>query len=317
MNTEHNPRGGLNDTERTSLVRRLLDMSLGRRFGGGYDFFISYCWADGRAYALILNAELKKRGFRSFLDSEDYEKGSDWRTEGRRALKQSSRMLLVLTPGSIGSEPVSREIQHFCETGRTILPIDVVNVWRSSEAAVLRQRIGEAILNIPEPGLPEIVLATGPSDATLADITNSFNLRRQSERRVRAFGIAAGVFLMLGLIALGLAGAAYYERGLARTARDETQNELARAQFALGRVPFESRKIDEALLWWTKSASTTKDPDWRASMAHLIGAWSATIPVIFLEEARVVDVMFSPSGKSLLTASGTRARLWNPRTGRL
>ncbi|MFM9115816.1 MAG: hypothetical protein ACKOU6_06595, partial [Planctomycetota bacterium] len=61
--------------ERDPFLRYLLDVCLGRRFGGGYDFFISYCWADGRVYALALNSELKKRGFRSFLDSEDYEKG--------------------------------------------------------------------------------------------------------------------------------------------------------------------------------------------------------------------------------------------------
>jgi hypothetical protein len=55
--------------ERELLVRRLLDMCLGRRFGGGYDFFISYCWADGRTYAVALNAELEKRGFGHVIPS--------------------------------------------------------------------------------------------------------------------------------------------------------------------------------------------------------------------------------------------------------
>lgn len=54
----------------------------------GYDFFISYCWSDGRKYALKLHEQLSNIGFRCFLDSSDYAKGDNWRNQGSKALKK-------------------------------------------------------------------------------------------------------------------------------------------------------------------------------------------------------------------------------------
>ena len=161
-----------------SLITRVLDTILGRHFGGGYDFFISYAWKDGRSYALRLRDELKQRGFRSFLDSEDYEKGTSWKREGRRALKRTNRLLLVITEGAMNSGPVKREIELFHGLGRPVWPINIANVWASVGTAEIRDKIAEDILRFEEPGVAEEILTRGPSDVVLHDIVNSFDLRR-------------------------------------------------------------------------------------------------------------------------------------------
>ena len=74
--------------DRVSFFRRIAD------FLFGYDFFISYCWADGRQYAVALQNRLNALGFNCFLDSSDYAKGDNWRQQGRRALKKTSRLIL-------------------------------------------------------------------------------------------------------------------------------------------------------------------------------------------------------------------------------
>lgn len=70
----------------------------------GYDFFISYRWEDGRHYAVPLAADLKRRGFDCFLDSESYAKGDNWKTVGAMALRRTSRLILVASPGALKSE---------------------------------------------------------------------------------------------------------------------------------------------------------------------------------------------------------------------
>jgi len=38
----------------------------------GYDFFISYAWSDGSAYATALSRQLQVQGFEVFLDRTNY-----------------------------------------------------------------------------------------------------------------------------------------------------------------------------------------------------------------------------------------------------
>jgi len=63
---------------KSEIKRTVLDQILPESFFG-FDFFVSYSWRDGREYAIALTEQLKTRGFKCWLDSEDYVKGDDWR----------------------------------------------------------------------------------------------------------------------------------------------------------------------------------------------------------------------------------------------
>ncbi|MFM8250391.1 MAG: TIR domain-containing protein [Planctomycetota bacterium] len=299
--------------ERDPFLRYLLDVCLGRRFGGGYDFFISYCWADGRVYALALNSELKKRGFRSFLDSEDYEKGTNWKTEGRRALTQASRLLLIITPGSIASESVAREIRLFRRTKRTICPIDVAKVWQSANAKQLRVDIGEDILNIPESGVTEAVLARGPTEATLTDLVKSFNLRRQSERRVQALGTISIVFAVVAMVAI------FFWRSSASN-QQTAEHRLAALSLAHGhRLINTDGDHAAALLWYAETLHTTgsMSASARESARALIRGWSSALPhYSMVHDGPVFAVAFSPDGERIVTGSASGlVQLWDAASG--
>src|SRR5262249_17857176 len=91
----------------------------------GYDFFVSYTWADGSKYAHSLHEKLKARGFTVFLDEEDYARGDNWTLLGRRALKKTRQLILVATPKVHQSVPVLKELTAFQSTGRRIVPIEI------------------------------------------------------------------------------------------------------------------------------------------------------------------------------------------------
>ena len=75
----------------------------------GYDFFISYHWASGGAYAVILAQMLRSRNYDVFLDRADYASGDDWKRIGEVALRNTQRLVVVATRDAVTkSEPVRR-----------------------------------------------------------------------------------------------------------------------------------------------------------------------------------------------------------------
>ena len=101
-----------------SVWRRLADYLF------GYDFFISYRWADGKTYAVRLASALQQRGYDCFLDSQSYTAGDDWKTAGAAAIRKTSQLVVVGSPKAIDSDPVLREAQIFAKSGRKVIPID-------------------------------------------------------------------------------------------------------------------------------------------------------------------------------------------------
>jgi len=91
----------------------------------GYDFFVSYTWADGSKYAHSLYEKLRAQGFTVFLDEEDYARGDNWTLLGRRALRKTKQLILVATPKIHESVPVLKELTAFQSTGRKIVPIEI------------------------------------------------------------------------------------------------------------------------------------------------------------------------------------------------
>ena len=91
----------------------------------GYDFFVSYKWADGSEYAHSLYEKLKAQGFAVCLDEKEYAYGDNWTLLGRRALRKTRQLILVATPKVHESDPVLKELTIFHSTGRKIIAIDI------------------------------------------------------------------------------------------------------------------------------------------------------------------------------------------------
>ena len=151
----------------------------------GYDFFISYAWADGKTYAHDLAQRLTRRGFECFLDNEGgFLLGDDLNVIGRWALKRTSKLVLVGTPRALQSEPVLLELQVFTSGGKRIIPIDFdgsLATEKNPDNPVLKL-IGPTKLKVGERAER---LNDGPSDTTMKEIIATFNQTRQSVKRRR------------------------------------------------------------------------------------------------------------------------------------
>jgi|CXWL01.1.fsa_nt_gi hypothetical protein len=197
---------------RPPLLRRCSD------FLFGYDYFISYAWVDGRAYALALKRELQSEGFECFLDSEDYLKGENWKIGGRRAIRKTSRLILVGSAGALASDPVLRELEAFHRTGRRIVPIDFGDtLFPDERGAAHFQFIEPEVLAIREAGDR---LGTGPSEVCLQALRSGFDLQRQDRKRLRWLSAIAATLAALLVATVFAATGFWRQRDEARRQRD-------------------------------------------------------------------------------------------------
>jgi len=88
--------------------------------------FISYRRERGYALAHLVNAELRSRGLRTFLDVAESDPGQFW-TQARAAIHSCRALVLICTNGSFearaGEDWVQREIGEAMELGRPIVPV--------------------------------------------------------------------------------------------------------------------------------------------------------------------------------------------------
>ncbi len=92
-----------------------------------YDFFISYAWADGRAYAVALVHQLKARPYRPrcFIDHTEIGGGGHLDATIRSALKRSRAMIVIGTAAALKSSEVQAEVATFSAAGnRRIVTIE-------------------------------------------------------------------------------------------------------------------------------------------------------------------------------------------------
>ncbi len=204
----------------------------------GYDYFITYRWSDGRVYAVALAEQLEQQAFDCFLDSADYAKGDNWKKIGERALKKTSRLVLVGSPHAVrpvpprepGTDPVLRELEIFTATGKRVIPINfdgTLTAGDNDDPPVTRclDRDG---LWIRE---SMTQLAIGPTETTLNELRASFNLVRQSEKRSRILRILIAAFATLWVAATVAAVVAFISYRLAEERRLEA---LRQRNLALG-----------------------------------------------------------------------------------
>lgn len=187
------------DQDARPLSRRALDKIF------GFDFFISYAWSDGAAYAKALAGLLQADGFEVFLDRIEYASGDDWKKVGAWTLRRTGQLLLVGSPAAIRSDPVVREVEIFSKTARRIVPIEFAGSldWTQTDSR-LSLYLPSEILRIKE---PIAALASGPSEETVAIIRRTFDLVRQDKKRLRAIAMTA---LLLGALALAATAFGYY-----------------------------------------------------------------------------------------------------------
>lgn len=191
---------------------KLLKTTIGSIYG--YDFFISYCWDDGRHYAVALRDRLKQgldgRTYSCFLDSEEYEKGADWKRDGQIALNNTSYLIVLVSPKALVSKPVLREVRLFKNRGNRIVPVEFLDqngigtlgqhqrensLQRYIRPEMIRIAV-QAHHNVSEPN--QLV---GPSEDVVKQIVNSFNIATRAQKRLRSFTAATIVLAMVAMLA--------------------------------------------------------------------------------------------------------------------
>src|SRR5437762_3046736 len=190
-----------------NIVARLVDVVF------GYDFFVSYTWADGSKYAHSLYEKLTAQGFTVFLDKKDYAHGDNWTLLGRRALKKTRQLILVATPKVHESEPVLKELTAFQSTGRRIIPIqigDSLDPQKYSNSPLL-PFIPAALLKFNQP-LQEGKIPNEVTSDITRDLRKDFKHVRQVQIRVRV--LLGTCFVLLGLLSIA--------SSLTRAARNES-----------------------------------------------------------------------------------------------
>jgi len=84
--------------------------------------FISYSREDS-AFVDRLEADLRARGFQTWVDRRRLEGGQDWQAEIDRAIDRHTVMVLVLSPNSTESSAVAHELEHANRRNMRVVPI--------------------------------------------------------------------------------------------------------------------------------------------------------------------------------------------------
>ncbi len=174
--------------------------------------FISYASED-RAWVRRLAAALRDAGWDVWIDQDGIHGGREWRTEIVRALKASDVFVLVLSPASVQSRNVVKELSLAEDFGRRILPVELAPAEEGSDLKYQLaglQRV--SFVDRPFPAALERLLlaldATETATGTLPVVhaaTVPGTSRPPPRARARAgsgLGWGAAVVL-LGLAALG------------------------------------------------------------------------------------------------------------------
>src|SRR5271166_978712 len=279
----------------------------------GYDFFISYAWKDARSYAVALTEKLRTQGFECFLDSTEFAKGDDWRRTGKRALRKTSKLLLLGSPAALDSEPVLHELEAFQSTNRIILPIDFGGSLRNpaGRSCPLLQKLSPDILSITEP-LER--LGIGPSENTLKEIRDGFRITRQQQKRLRWFAGAAFAFAIIA----AFAGWQWYEAGVARDAAKEeariaeSRRLAAESSSALIKYPQRSLLLAVEAVKLGQSVHGVPVAAAEQSLREALGVIGGR--ALAISQSPTSAVAISPDNHWLVTGSGDKtARLWDLR----
>jgi WD40 repeat protein len=276
----------------------------------GYDFFISYRWTDGQAYAAALSRALETMGFECFLDREDYVAGDDWKKIGAWTLRRTSYLVLVGSPGALTSKPVLREVRLFAETGRRIFAIDFGgSLDPQLTSSRLFDYLSGDVLKLQDG--PEQLAAGTPSPELVRSLRLNFKRVRQQKLRLAIATVAAWLLALSTVIAGFTAWRAVQARDAAR--RETRRAEAGRLAAESGRV--RGDKPGLSLLLATAAVRETRQAGERVTPAAQEALYFALQGVsgepLDTGGSRVSSVTISPDSR-LLAAKDERGavRLW-------
>lgn len=96
-----------------------------------YNFFISYCHADGREIAEQISKQLTVKGYSVFMDIETLQSGSDYTKTIAEAIANSDYFIPIITEGYNSSQWAIKELSFACSESRgrskKVIPIIMTN----------------------------------------------------------------------------------------------------------------------------------------------------------------------------------------------
>ena len=309
-------------------IKRFFDLIYRTIFG--FDYFIAYTWKDkdgrdqrnnpkqsGRFYAESLRKELQneKHDLVCFLDSEDFEKGQNWQCSGQRALRGTSRLIVILSPGIAESVAVREEVAFFKTfPDRSIIPVTFPCFNASESCDWVNKLVPNGTLAVKE---DDNALMNGPTAAAVSDLVKTFDLMRQNVFRRRLMGAAIGVLSVLLIVAVVAYNAAL--NNLAKASR-ETAN--VHWQLAVNARDSDADGIKASHFFLHAAAAMEAIPacaaevsDVAAKQDFLLAAYFASTSHSrsFLHDGFISGAVFNDDESRLLTWSADKtARLWDP-----
>jgi hypothetical protein len=210
-------------TDKTGLWQRIFDLFF------GYDYFIAHRSVDGKPYAAALYDALTAEGneLDCFLDVKRYEAGGNLPWMQSRALKKTSRLIVISTEHAHDPDAhyLQGEIRQFRRYHR-----DGVIVSIGSRRTLSRQSFAESTLlpMIPNLDQEDICILEEEADLpagkvspkTVAKLLNDFSEQRTSDKRLKWIQGIAVIMFLLALIAAGFGWLATSARHAAEFAAD-------------------------------------------------------------------------------------------------
>jgi WD40 repeat protein len=289
-----------------NIAGRLVDVIF------GYDFFLSYTWADGSEYTRSLHEKLKAQGFTVFLDEKDYARGDNWTLLGRRALRKTRQLILIATPKVHESAPVLKELITFQSTSRRIVPIEIgdsLDRQRYPNSPLL-SLIPADILRIDQPLQRGAIPSEAPPEV-IRELRRGFQHMRQAQIRTR-------VLLSACLVLLGLLSIAVWQGYLAWANAKEVRLAFSKADCSTALERIRSDQGPEAVAYLCRALRTDRDNhDAAALLFSVLTTRSWIVPQERLELGTGVFRAFDSNARHAFIQEGTTARVWDIDTHRV
>lgn len=169
----------------------------------GFDVFISYARRDSRAYAEQLQQGLSKLDYSCFLDAQEVPAGEQLTTALRRALRRSTVLVLIGSPGALESKYVCQEVGGFVELNPRgiILPISIGRTLDDAPPDTpVRLALGDRVWITEDSG----ALVSAPTDRAKSELLSFFRFTRRNTLRLRVTTAVSVVLAVLMLFSLGM-----------------------------------------------------------------------------------------------------------------